>query len=188
MKKAVFLALFGWILLTVCSGNALLAQPNLVCREGKIYFISEAPLEIIEAGSNSLIGLIKPATKEFAFSVTINSFDGFNSPLQKEHFRENYMESTTYPKATFLGKIIEEVDWTVDGTFTVRAKGILNIHGVNTERILKSSVTIKDGTAMVKTSFTIPLADHDITIPTIVYQKIAEEIKVEVYALFKPNS
>ena len=50
--------------------------------------------------------------------------------MQKEHFNENYLESDKYPDATFAGKIIEDVDFTKNNTITVRAKGILTIHGV----------------------------------------------------------
>jgi hypothetical protein len=36
----------------------------------------------------------------------------------------------------------------------------------------------------VKSTFTIPLAEHNITIPKIVHQKIAEEIQVTINASF----
>jgi hypothetical protein len=54
----------------------------------------------------------------------MRSFQGFNSPLQKEHFNENYVESDKFPEASFKGKIIEDQDLTVDGTYELRAKGI----------------------------------------------------------------
>ena len=147
---------------------------------GQLYFKSDAPLELIEAKSNQLKGVIDPQKMTFAFSIQNNSFEGFNSALQRIHFNENYLESDKYPKSTFSGKIIEQVDFTKDGEYVVRTKGKLTIHGVEQERIIKSNVTVKNGELNLKANFTVPLADHNITIPRIVYQKIAEEIYVEV--------
>jgi len=153
---------------------------------GNIVFISEAPLETITAKSGQLKGAIDTTNNTFAFSVSINSFKGFNSPLQQQHFYENYMESTAYPVATFSGKIIELINYSKPGLYEVRAKGILNVHGVNSERIIRSTLEIKNDVILVKSNFLIPLQDHNIKIPRIVFQKIAPEILVEMDAVLKP--
>lgn len=153
------------------------------CDNGSVHFRSDAPLELIEARSGRLRGVIDPAKQSFAWSVDIKSFEGFNSPLQREHFNENYMESRKFPKATFQGKIIEKIDFQKNGVYTVRAKGKLTIHGVEQERIIKSRLEVRDQKVFVKSAFTVPLADHDIAIPRVVHQKIAEEIAVTVDAL-----
>ncbi|HMQ63788.1 MAG TPA: hypothetical protein PKE06_24100, partial [Flavilitoribacter sp.] len=70
--------------------GVLSGQPRLMTETGKISFKSDAPLELIEAASNELKGVIDPGRNGFAFSVNIQSFQGFNSPLQREHFNENY--------------------------------------------------------------------------------------------------
>lgn len=147
---------------------------------GKISFRSDAPLELITASSDELKGVIETEKKQFAFSVRIKSIKGFNSAMQKEHFNENYLESDRYPDATFVGKIIEDVDFTKNNALTVRAKGILNIHGVPQERIIKSDMTIKNGIITIRSNFTVLLADHNIPIPKVVHEKLASEIKVEV--------
>ena len=148
--------------------------------EGKVYFQSFAPLEIIEARSDKLQGVLDIEKRLFAFSLPIRSFEGFNSPLQREHFNENYMESSLYPNATFNGKIIEKINLAIDGTYTVRAKGKLNVHGISQERIIRSKVEVKDGKIRIHSNFTILLKEHEINIPRIVHQKIAEEIKVNI--------
>lgn len=153
--------------------------------KGSISFSSDAPLELITAGSNELKGLIETEKKQFAFSVKLRSFKGFNSGFQKEHFNENYLESDKYPDATFAGKIIEDVDFTKNNILTVRAKGILTVHGVQKERIIKSDMTIKNGTIFIKANFTVLLADHNIPIPKVVHEKLASEIKVEVKSELK---
>ena len=149
---------------------------------GTVDFRSEAPLEIIKASSSELKGLIDFTQGTFAFSIPIISFKGFNSALQREHFNENYMETERYPRATFAGKLIEQVDITRDGEYAIRAKGKLIIHGVEQERIIPSTVIVKDGKVSVQSSFSVLLVDHNIDIPKVVQHKIAETIFVEIKA------
>ena len=152
--------------------------------KGYISFRSEAPLEIITASSSGLEGIIDHQALTFAFVVPISTFKGFNNGLQQQHFYENYLESTKYPEATFSGKIIEYIDLTQPGTYNVRAKGQLNIHGRTQERIIKTEL-ISDGREVTaKSQFLVPLIDHQIEIPKVVHQKIAQEIKVKVLATF----
>ena len=169
------------------SGVGWITDGVFRCENGKINFKSEAPLEVISAKSGKLRGVIDTAKQTFAWSVEIKTFEGFNSPLQREHFNENYMESKKYPKASFSGKIIEKIDFQKNGTYSVRAKGQLNIHGVEQERIIKSQLEVSGGKLRVQASFTVPLADHNITIPKVVYQKIAEEIAITVNAELTGN-
>jgi polyisoprenoid-binding protein YceI len=159
--------------------------PVYRCENGTIAFQSEAPLEIIQAKSNKLRGILDPERQTFAWTVEINTFEGFNSPLQREHFNENYMETALYPKATFSGKIIEAVDFSQNGNYSVRAKGKLVVHGVEQERIVKGQLEINGNKVRITAAFTVPLADHDIAIPKVVYQKIAEEITVTVEAVLQ---
>ncbi len=188
MKKPVYLFMFLTVLFQVWSmelsaqtgtGNVLLSSAD-----GEISIKSDAPLELIEATSNQLKGVIDITGRSFSFSVNNRSFKGFNSQLQQEHFYENYIEAGKYPQSTFKGKIIEQVDLSVDGNYQVRAKGVLNIHGIDQERIIKADIKVKGGLIQVSSSFTVPLSDHNITIPKIVYQKIAEEVMVKVSAGF----
>lgn len=160
------------------------AQSLLSCQKGSVHFSSDAPLELIEASTNELKGLIDPGKKTFAYTLDVVSFKGFNSSLQQEHFYENYMETRKYPKANFQGKIIEDIEFNVDGTHDIRAKGTLNIHGVEQERIIPCTLVIENGTVSISTKFTVLLKDHNISIPKIVYQKIAEEITVDIEAQF----
>lgn len=158
------------------------AQKVYGTNNGAIIFRSDAPLELITAHSNDMRGKLDADKKIFAFSIKINSFSGFNSLLQREHFNENYMESTEFPNATFSGKIIEDIDFSADGTYTVRAKGNLSLHGVVQERIIKCDLLINKGVISIKSNFTILLEDHNISIPKIVHEKLASDIKVEVKA------
>jgi len=119
-------------------------------------------------------------TGNFAFVVTIQSFQGFNSNLQREHFNEKYMETDKFYDATFSGKIIEAVDFKKDGVYDVRAKGNLVIHGKKQARIIPGKIQIGKGVLKIDSNFTIPLTDHDIKVPQVVTEKIATEIFVKI--------
>lgn len=153
--------------------------------ESEVRFTSNAPLEIIRAATTEMAGLINTDDGSFAFRIPMQSFKGFNSPLQMEHFHENYMESNDFRYATFQGRIIEDVDFSQTAVLEVRAKGQLDIHGISQERIIKATIDITGpGAVTVRSEFTVPLSDHNITIPKIVEQKIAREIAVEMNATF----
>ena len=169
------------VLFLLMSVSPLLSQ-RLSIRDSRMTFTSDAELELITATSERVRGLIDPATSTFAFTVDLRSFHGFNSALQREHFNEKYMESERFPSASFSGKIIEPVDFSADRSYDVRAKGELDIHGQKQIRIIKSRISIENGVVFLKSSFFVPLSDHNISIPSIVSQKIATEIQVEFTA------
>lgn len=184
-KKKALLICIASAIAGVAMAPAL--QKTFSVSTGSISFRSDAPLELIKASSSELKGIYTAEKKQFAFKIRIASFNGFNSPLQREHFNENYMESEKYPFATFEGKIIEDIDLAKDGTYNVRAKGNLSIHGVMQERIIKCDMVVKNGKTSVKSSFTVLLSDHNISIPKVVHEKLASEIKVEVKAELSPK-
>jgi polyisoprenoid-binding protein YceI len=172
------------LITSICLICAFANAPVTVYKvsKGTVQFKSDAPLELIRASSDELAGLFDTDRQQFAFRVKIISFKGFNGSLQKEHFNENYMESNRYPYASFEGRVIEEADYSMNGTYNVRAKGNLVVHGVSQERIIKVTITVKDKTVGVLTNFTVLLADHNITIPKVVHEKLASEIRVQVNA------
>lgn len=170
------------IVLAILFPCVLFGQSIFKCNDGAILFYSYAAQEIIKAKSEKLAGVMNTKDKTFAFAVNIQSFEGFNSSLQQEHFNEKYLETEKYPTAKFIGKIIEDVDLTKDGTYEVRAKGTLKIHNVEQERIIKSTVIVSKGAIAIKSSFNVFLSDHNIRIPKVVHEKIASEIDVNVDA------
>ena len=188
-----FLRLFKLKLLLVLttilfvSSVDILAQSKQYFRtsDGVIEFISDAPLELISAKSERLIGILSVENSEFAFELAINSFIGFNSPLQNEHFLENYMQVDRYPTANFTGSIIEIIDFNNTGLFKVRAKGKFNIHGVEQMMILDIDLEINEDGLIADSEFDILLEDYKIKIPKIVNKKIANSIHIIVHAELK---
>lgn len=96
-----------FILISQLLNSSLPAQGgNLFsATSGTISFQSDAPFELIKARSKEVKGLLDITKKTFAFKVRMESFEGFNSPLQREHFNENYMESNKYPNAISVVKL-----------------------------------------------------------------------------------
>ena len=179
MRKTFLVLIYFWFLAMVCNAQEGIFKTT----NGRITFKSDAPLEIITASSSKLEGAIGNKDLTFVFRVPILSFNGFNNGLQRQHFYENYLETSKYPEASFSGKIIEVIDLTVPGTYQVRAKGQLMIHGRSKERIIRIEL-ISNGTEInAKAQFMVPLVDHQIEVPKIVNQKIAQEIAVTVKAM-----
>jgi len=79
-------------------------------------------------------------------------------------------------------EVIEKIDYQTNKSYMVRAKGILKIHGIKQERIIKGIIHVKNNALEISSEFIVPLSDHNISVPKLVYQKIAQEIKVEIKA------
>lgn len=156
--------------------------------KGTVRFHSDAQHELIKASSDNLAGIVDIAKRTFYFKISIASFVGFNSPLQKEHFNESYMESDIFPIAVYTGKIIEDINLSVDGDFNIRTKGKLTIHGVDRQCIIKCHITCKKGVVTIQSDFVVLLADYNIKIPRIVYDKLSPEINVSINAILLPRT
>lgn len=143
-------------------------------------FVSDAPMERIAARTGQATALLDITERSFAVQIPVGSFEGFNSPLQREHFMENYMQRSVHPNAVFKGRIIEAVDLTKPGTYRVRAKGDLLLHGVQRERIIECVLVVTEDSITVSSSFDVELAEHDIRIPRVVQQKVSPRVQVSV--------
>jgi len=181
LKKYFFIVFYSLLAFLPASGQ----HNTYKTATGIIHFKSDAPLEVITATSKKMEGVIDADLLTFAFSLPVRSFEGFNNGLQQQHFYENYLETDKYPSATIQGKIIEHVDLTAPGTYTVRAKGQLTIHGHTKERIIKTEIISTGYELKAKAAFIVPLVDHQIEVPSIVNQKIAQEISVHVQGTFQ---
>lgn len=172
------------LLLSLFSVGLVYAKVSQVyaVKSSKVTFKSVAELELISAESTALTGLVDPNTKNFAFSVSNKSFDGFNSALQKEHFNDNYLESDKYPNTTFTGRIIDDIDFKKYGIYTIRVKGMFKVKGVTREELIRGTLEVSSAGIKLNTSFSILLSDYEIRIPRIVNQKIAPDIQIAIQA------
>ena len=172
-----------WLVILFLSiGQQLCSAQIFSTINAKVEFVSEAPLEIIAASSDQLLGVLDMEEKIFAFKLFVKSFEGFNNALQQSHFYENYMEVDEFPIATFKGKVLE--DLTIDRV-EYRAKGTLTIHGVQVEKIINIVININEKEVAFKANLPVLLEEFDIDLPRIVYQKIAEEIDVKIEGILR---
>ncbi|MBK9639457.1 MAG: YceI family protein [Bacteroidetes bacterium] len=159
------------------------AQNRYFTRTGKVYFLSDAPLEKIDAKNSQATSVFDATSGQFEFAILMKAFE-FEKALMMEHFHENYVESDKYPKAVFKGVIsnIAKVDCTKDGVYPVMYKGTLMMHGVTKEMEGKGVFTVKDGKIVAHSDFVILLSDYKIEIPSLVKEKVSNEVKIVVDA------
>jgi polyisoprenoid-binding protein YceI len=181
----VFLSVIALVVFAVGSAFAP-AGSVLMTRTGHISFYSSAKLENIEAHNYQVSSSLNTGTGDMAYSVLIKSFQ-FKKALMQEHFNENYMESDKYPKSTFKGKItdISKVNFDKDGTYNVKVQGDLMIHNVTKNVTADGTVTVKGGEITAKSKFPVRVKDYNITIPSVVSEKIAEVVDVTVDVTYK---
>ena len=163
------------------------AQDILFTKSANINFYSKTPIEDIDAATKEGISFINIPKAEINFSVLIKSFR-FEKALMEEHFNENYMESAKFPKATFKGKIdnIKEINFSKDGEYSAKISGDLSIHGITKKIKSNGKIMIKSGKASANSEFKIKLADYEIKVPSVVSNKIAEEILITVKSNYEP--
>ena len=157
-------------------------------RNGKVTFFSQAPLENIEAVNNEVTSIFDSKKGEFAFVVLIKSFK-FKKALMEEHFNENYMESNSFPKASFKGTIedMSKIDFTKDGSYPVTVSGDLTIHGITKKVEAPGTITINGGVINASSKFNAKVKDYNIKIPSVVENKIAETVDVSVDCKYDPS-
>jgi YceI-like domain len=120
-------------------------------------------------------------------AVLIKNFQ-FERALMQEHFNENYMESTKYPKAVFKGKIdnMSAVKLDKDGTYKANVSGIMTIHGVNKNITTPVDLVVKGDKISAKLAFSVQLADYKITIPNLVADKVGKTANIKLEAELVP--
>lgn len=180
MKKSFILSVAILFSLSVFS------QARYFTKSGKISFYSKAPMEDIEAHNNNAISVVDKSTGELEFSVLMKGFQ-FEKALMQEHFNENYVESDKYPKAVFKGQIAgpAKIDFSKDGKYTTNISGKLTIHGQTKEVSAPGTFIVENGHISASTEFTVSLDDYNISIPSIMKEKISKTVKVVVQTRYE---
>jgi polyisoprenoid-binding protein YceI len=165
-------------------GGSLFAQGKYKTGKSEVSFFSTTPIENIEAKNKDAKGIIDFDAKKFSIQIPIKSFD-FPSDLMEAHFNENYMESEKYPTATYKGSFTGDYDLSKDGDYTLNSTGEMTIHGVTKPVNLVVTLSVKKGIPSISSKFKIKLVDYKIEVPTVVFNKIAEEVEVKVAAVLE---
>ena len=179
MKKIILVVAYIGICVTAMSQEKIYST-----KSSSITFFSSTPLERIEAVNSQATAKLSDKSGQMAFLLLIKGFK-FDNALMQEHFNENYMESTKFPKADFKGLIsnITAVNFAKDGNYAVDVAGDLTIHGVKKPVTAKGNIEVKSGKVTAKSVFKIKVKDFGIT-GKYIGEKIANEVEVTVVSKF----
>ncbi len=173
MKKTILLFVIIFAVTTAYS-------QKMITRTGEIKFEASMPaFEEIAATNNTVSCIFDLATGDFVTLALVKAFR-FKIPLMEEHFNENYIESTIYPKATFKGKIIgfEASKLVSNKSNTFMIEGDLTLHGITKSVKNKITLTLQSGKINVASTFIVKNDDYKIKIPNLVKSKVAEDVKI----------
>lgn len=178
MKKVILLA--GLL----CSGTGMLFAQKYLTRTGQVSFLASTPLETINPVNNEAGGILDAASGDVVFEALVKGFK-FKVALMQEHFNEEYLESDKYPKATFKGKItdISKVNFAKDGQYPVHVSGKMTIHGVTHDVTMPANVKVSGADITVTSELKITPEDYKVNITSLVRNKIAKVIQINVNAL-----
>ena len=165
----------------------LRAQDRYRTDRGEIHFNASTPLEDIDAVNQKASAILVPETGDFAVVLLISEFN-FRRKLMQEHFNENYMESETYPKATFRGRIKElDIQALSAEKKEFPVQGSMTIHGVTREIGTHATFTRQEDYLIMTASLIIAPEDYGIKVPKLVFAKIARKMAVDVSFQLEPQ-
>ena len=162
------------------------AQDKMITKTGKITFEASVPaFEEVKGKNEGVTCVLNPKTGEIASLALMKGFR-FKLALMEEHFNENYINSDTYPKATFKGKI-ENFDATA---LTATAKeytinGKLELHGKTNDVTSIAKIRKTEGGIEIITNFSVNSDDYAIAIPSVVKSKVSNKVKVKAEFIVK---
>lgn len=149
---------------------------KIISRQGKVTFFSYTSVENIEATNNQVLSIINTQNGDIAVQLLMRAFV-FKKALMEEHFNESYVESDTYPKLTFSGKI-EDFNVETQNSGPMFIKGLMDFHGVQKEIEVKTTVREENNTLVLDGTFDVAIDDFNISVPTLLVPNISKKIEV----------
>ncbi len=179
LKKLFILILLG-------TSVGVFAQGKFIAKNAYISFYSSTPLEDILGESNEAVTILNAETGDIAFQALMTTFH-FKRALMEEHFNENYMESTKFPKSKFNGKIDGyNKDMLTSPVSDIKVTGIFLVHGVEKTITVPARIGLENGKLVASAKFKVTPEDYGITIPSLVRDKIGKEMEVTVKSGYLP--
>ncbi len=162
------------------------AQTKMITKSGKVTFEASVPaFEEIKAKNQAVTCVLNTGNGEIASLVLIKGFR-FKVALMEEHFNENYMESDSYPKAIFKGKIENfDVSKLTETAKEYTVKGKMEMHGKIKETIIKATLRKSGEGIQINSDFNLNTDDYGIEIPSVVSKKVSKKVAVTLDATVK---
>ena len=151
---------------------AIKQETRYVIENSTIEFYSYALLEDIQAINTESVGAIDSKSGEFIIKIPVSAFE-FPNKLMQKHFNDSYLETDIYPECIFKGTIDEDI-----------ASGEITLHGITKEIQIPALIAEEGDKIIINTELKIALKEHNIKIPRLLFQNIAEEIEVKVSSTF----
>jgi polyisoprenoid-binding protein YceI len=158
--------------------------------KSRVIFVSDAPLETMTGKSSKVSGTltVDPADisqTKGSFKVPVVSMTTDND-LRDEHLQgDGWLDANKTPNIHFeiteviLGKK-DSPELKSGKNRKVQVKGKFTAHGVSKPVIAKGTVNWSGNQLHIKAKFTVALEDHNISVPSIVRLKVANDIAVSV--------
>ena len=174
MKKHTFLIAFCFLV------SLQLHSQKYFTRSGITQFeASEKAFEPIEAINSSTTVILDTNNGNIVSQVFMAGFQ-FKNALMQEHFNENYMDSYQYPKATFKGKLDNFSIVSLNANNSYDLNGVLTVKGFEKNIQTTVSVKVENNRIFILGSFFVSAKDFNIKIPSIVRDKIANQIQINI--------
>ncbi len=192
MKNATGVSLILAVCMAVPAVSQADATTFVVRADGssKATFVSDAPLETMTGKSSKVSGSlsIDPADVRKttgSFKAPVASLRTGND-LRDEHLQgDGWLDAKKHPHIHFeiteviLGKK-DSPELKSGKDRKVHVKGKFTAHGVSKPVLAKGTVNLSGKQLRIKADFNVVLEDHDISVPSIVRLKVANDIAVSV--------
>lgn len=147
-----------------------------------VTFLSHGEDEDIEATNHQSAIALNSNTGSLKVVALIKGFQ-FENQLMQNHFNEPaYMNSDSFPKSEFKGKIIhpQQINFSKNGTYNVDVTGSLTIHGITKNISAKGTFIVINQKISVQSIFKIRRIDFGITT-----NEIADELQITVKGMLQ---
>ncbi len=172
------------LLIVICLSS--FAQTKVITKSGKLTFEASVPaFEEVKAKNETVTCILNTSTGDIASLALIKGFR-FKVALMEEHFNENYMESDSYPKATFKGKIDNfDVAKLTETAKVYTIKGKMEMHGKTKDITITASIKKSNDGIEIDADFSLNTDDYGIEIPSIVSKKVSKKVSIKLDAILK---
>lgn len=181
MKHLILTIWLPIILVSFLHAERVQVNPE---RDNQIEFSAPTTISKVVGTTDAVEGYVQwqendwTTQSEFSFQVDLAAIDT-GIGLRNKHMRNKYLETDTYPYATYNGSITQ-VDATSDTTWNIQTAGTMTIHGVEQQVEVSGTVTeTADGYA-VDSEFELNISDYDIKQPQFLLVKMNKVVSLSI--------
>lgn len=180
------LGLLSLVLVLATSGLALAQSQTFQISRARVIFTSEAPLETINGVSRRASGSFQLDPSNMSsisgtITVPVRSL-GTGIDERDEHLHSaNWLDAGSHPNATFELQSVSGASSMPEGQdVSFQVRGQFTIHGQTNPVTAQVRGRFQDGSLRLRARFSVDLDDYGISIPSVVRNKVSNEISVQV--------